>query len=56
MLKNFLSFVSCFQASNSVKELQSFRKKLPAYKVKGEFLNAVSENQVQIFFFFISKF
>ncbi|OAY40762.1 DExH-box ATP-dependent RNA helicase DExH1 isoform X2 [Manihot esculenta] len=35
-------------ASNSVKELQSFRKKLPAYKVKGEFLNAVSENQVLV--------
>ncbi|XP_057999659.1 DExH-box ATP-dependent RNA helicase DExH1 isoform X2 [Hevea brasiliensis] len=35
-------------ASNCVKELQSFRQKLPAFKVKGEFLKAVSENQVLV--------
>ncbi|KAF2321225.1 hypothetical protein GH714_035758 [Hevea brasiliensis] len=36
------------EASNCVKELQSFRQKLPAFKVKGEFLKAVSENQVLV--------
>ena len=35
------------QASESVKAMQSFREKLPAFKMKSEFLKAVAENQVQ---------
>ncbi|XP_022766947.1 DExH-box ATP-dependent RNA helicase DExH1 isoform X2 [Durio zibethinus] len=36
------------KASNSVKVMQSFREKLPAFKVKAEFLKAVNENQVLV--------
>ncbi|XP_020535656.1 DExH-box ATP-dependent RNA helicase DExH1 isoform X2 [Jatropha curcas] len=35
-------------ASNNMKEMQSFREKLPAFKVKGEFLKAVAGNQVLV--------
>ncbi|XP_015577824.1 DExH-box ATP-dependent RNA helicase DExH1 isoform X2 [Ricinus communis] len=35
-------------ASDSLKEMQSFREKLPAFKMKGEFLKAVAENQVLV--------
>ena len=42
--------VSHFQASSSVKEIQSFREKLPAFKMKTEFLKAVAENQVHFSF------
>lgn len=34
------------QASDSSKEMRSFREKLPAFKMKSEFLKAVRENQV----------
>ncbi|KAK8713480.1 hypothetical protein V6N13_148696 [Hibiscus sabdariffa] len=34
--------------SNSVKVMRSFREKLPAFKVKAEFLKAVAENQVLV--------
>ncbi|GMJ03781.1 hypothetical protein like AT2G35920 [Hibiscus trionum] len=34
--------------SNSVKVMRSFREKLPAFKVKTEFLKAVAENQVLV--------
>jgi ATP-dependent RNA helicase DHX36 len=34
------------QASDSLRAIQSFRKKLPAFKVRSEFLKAVAENQV----------
>ncbi|OMO68611.1 hypothetical protein COLO4_29548 [Corchorus olitorius] len=36
------------KASNSVKVMQSFREKLPAFKVKADFLKAVTENQVLV--------
>ncbi|KAJ6303912.1 hypothetical protein OIU77_017730 [Salix suchowensis] len=36
------------KASRSVKEMQSFREKLPAFKMKTEFLKAVAENQVLV--------
>ncbi|CAN1772467.1 DExH-box ATP-dependent RNA helicase DExH1 [Linum perenne] len=36
------------RASNGVKEIQSFREKLPAFKAKAEFLKAVTENQVLV--------
>ncbi|GMY25393.1 DExH-box ATP-dependent RNA helicase DExH1 isoform X2 [Fagus crenata] len=36
------------KASNSLKAIQSFREKLPAFKVKSEFLKAVAENQVLV--------
>ncbi|XVE96278.1 hypothetical protein REPUB_Repub02eG0207300 [Reevesia pubescens] len=36
------------KASNSVKAMQSFREKLPAFKVKAEFLKAVDKNQVLV--------
>lgn len=42
--------ISHFQASRSVKEMQSFREKLPAFKMKTEFLKAVAENQVHFSF------
>jgi len=38
------------QASDSLKEMKSFREKLPAYKMKSEFLKAVQENQVGRYF------
>lgn len=34
------------QVGNGVKAVQSFREKLPAFKMKAEFLKAVAENQV----------
>nr|DAD48355.1 TPA_asm: hypothetical protein HUJ06_018292 [Nelumbo nucifera] len=36
------------KASDGSKAMQSFREKLPAYKVKAEFLTAVSNNQVLV--------
>lgn len=36
------------KASSSVKEMQSFREKLPAFKMRTEFLKAVAENQVLV--------
>ncbi|KAG5052412.1 hypothetical protein JHK87_004610 [Glycine soja] len=36
------------QASDSLKEMKSFREKLPAFKMKSEFLKAVQENQVLV--------
>ncbi|TXG58128.1 hypothetical protein EZV62_015957 [Acer yangbiense] len=36
------------KANNSVKAMQSFREKLPAIKMKVEFLKAVAENQVLV--------
>ncbi|KAJ1384806.1 P-loop containing nucleoside triphosphate hydrolase [Sesbania bispinosa] len=36
------------QASDSMKEIKSFREKLPAYNMKSEFLKAVRENQVLV--------
>ncbi|XP_022641271.1 DExH-box ATP-dependent RNA helicase DExH1 isoform X2 [Vigna radiata var. radiata] len=36
------------QASNSLKEMKSFREMLPAFKMKSEFLKAVQENQVLV--------
>ncbi|XP_057951313.1 DExH-box ATP-dependent RNA helicase DExH1 isoform X2 [Malania oleifera] len=36
------------KASNSAKTMQSFREKLPAFKMKSEFLKAVAENQVLV--------
>ncbi|XVF76079.1 hypothetical protein PTKIN_Ptkin13bG0237300 [Pterospermum kingtungense] len=36
------------KASNDVKVMLSFREKLPAFKVKAEFLKAVAENQVLV--------
>ncbi|KAF5473948.1 hypothetical protein F2P56_005894 [Juglans regia] len=36
------------KASNSLRAMQSFREKLPAFKVKSEFLKAVAENQVLV--------
>ncbi|CAI0402208.1 unnamed protein product [Linum tenue] len=36
------------RASNGVKEIRSFREKLPAFKAKAEFLKAVAENQVLV--------
>ncbi|CAK9152961.1 unnamed protein product [Ilex paraguariensis] len=36
------------KASDSVKVMQSFREKLPAFKVKSEFLKAVTANQVLV--------
>ncbi|ESW17778.1 hypothetical protein PHAVU_007G267400 [Phaseolus vulgaris] len=36
------------QASDSLKEMISFREKLPAFKMKSEFLKAVQENQVLV--------
>ncbi|KAJ0088115.1 hypothetical protein Patl1_32728 [Pistacia atlantica] len=41
-------FVLYLQASNSVKAMQSFREKLPAFQMKAEFLKAVAENQVLV--------
>jgi len=38
------------QASDSLKEMISFREKLPAFKMKSEFLKAVQENQVGRYF------
>ncbi|XP_059598695.1 DExH-box ATP-dependent RNA helicase DExH1-like [Vitis vinifera] len=35
------------KGSNSVKMMQVFREKLPAFKMKSEFLKAVADNQVQ---------
>lgn len=32
-----------------MKALQSFREKLPAFKVRSEFLKAVAENQVEFY-------
>ncbi|KAK6944129.1 Helicase-associated domain [Dillenia turbinata] len=34
--------------SNAAKEMQSFREKLPAFKVRREFLKAVADNQVLV--------
>lgn len=34
------------QVSDSSRAMRSFREKLPAFKVKSEFLKAVAENQV----------
>ena len=39
--------IANMQASNSLKAIQSFREKLPAFKVKSKFLKAVAENQVR---------
>ncbi|KAG2686729.1 hypothetical protein I3760_09G021100 [Carya illinoinensis] len=36
------------KASNSLRAMLSFREKLPAFKVKSEFLKAVAENQVLV--------
>ncbi|KAF7818860.1 DExH-box ATP-dependent RNA helicase DExH1 isoform X1 [Senna tora] len=36
------------QASDSLKAMKSFREKLPAFKMKSEFLNAVQKNQVLV--------
>ncbi|XP_047167305.1 DExH-box ATP-dependent RNA helicase DExH1-like isoform X2 [Vigna umbellata] len=36
------------QASDSLKEMKSFREMLPAFKMKSEFLKAVQENQVLV--------
>ncbi|XP_016651934.1 PREDICTED: DExH-box ATP-dependent RNA helicase DExH1 isoform X1 [Prunus mume] len=36
------------KVSNSLKAMQLFREKLPAFKLKSEFLRAVSENQVLV--------
>ncbi|GMN39573.1 hypothetical protein TIFTF001_008810 [Ficus carica] len=36
------------KASGSLKAMQSFREKLPAFKMKSEFLKAVAENQVLV--------
>ncbi|XP_021892464.1 DExH-box ATP-dependent RNA helicase DExH1 isoform X2 [Carica papaya] len=36
------------KASQSAKAMQSFREKLPAFKVRAEFLKAVAENQVLV--------
>ncbi|GAU28842.1 hypothetical protein TSUD_21790 [Trifolium subterraneum] len=36
------------QASDSSKEMKSFREKLPAFKMKSEFLKTVRENQVLV--------
>lgn len=36
------------QASGSLKEMKSFREKLPAFKMKSEFLKAVQGNQVLV--------
>ncbi|XVE75856.1 hypothetical protein DITRI_Ditri12bG0125100 [Diplodiscus trichospermus] len=36
------------KASNSMKEMWSFREKLPAFKVKADFLKAVVQNQVLV--------
>lgn len=36
------------KVSNSLKAMQLFREKLPAFKMKSEFLRAVSENQVLV--------
>ncbi|KAB1201160.1 ATP-dependent RNA helicase DHX36 [Morella rubra] len=36
------------KASDSLREIQSFREKLPAFKVRSEFLKAVAENQVLV--------
>lgn len=39
-------FDTLAQASDGLKAMQSFREKLPAFKMKSEFLKAVAENQV----------
>ncbi|KAL5545697.1 hypothetical protein UlMin_005384 [Ulmus minor] len=36
------------KASDSLKTMQSFREKLPAFKMRSEFLKAVAENQVLV--------
>lgn len=36
------------KASDSLRAIQSFREKLPAFKMKSEFLKAVAENQVLV--------
>ncbi|XP_062166385.1 DExH-box ATP-dependent RNA helicase DExH1 isoform X1 [Alnus glutinosa] len=36
------------KASDSLRAIQSFREKLPAFKVRSEFLKAVAENQVLV--------
>lgn len=36
------------KGSNSVKMMQAFREKLPAFKMKSEFLKAVADNQVLV--------
>ncbi|OIW12193.1 hypothetical protein TanjilG_28601 [Lupinus angustifolius] len=36
------------QAKDSLKEMKSFREKLPAFKMKSEFLKAVQKNQVLV--------
>ncbi|CAI8602358.1 unnamed protein product [Vicia faba] len=36
------------QTANNLKEMKSFREKLPAFKMKSEFLKAVQENQVLV--------
>ena len=41
------------QASDSLKEMKSFREKLPAFKMKSEFLKAVQENQVGRYFYLL---
>lgn len=39
-------FAAYLQASDGGKAMLSFREKLPAFKMKAEFLKAVAENQV----------
>lgn len=39
-------FASYLQSSDSGKAMLFFREKLPAFKMKAEFLKAVAENQV----------
>ena len=41
------------QPSDSLKEMKSFREKLPAFKMKSEFLKAVQENQVGRYFYLL---
>lgn len=43
------------QASDALKEMKSFREKLPAFKMKSEFLKAVSKNQVGRAIFIMTK-
>lgn len=38
--------IANMQVSDSSRAMRSFREKLPAFKVKSEFLKAVAENQV----------
>lgn len=41
-----LTITIYYQATSTARAMQSFREKLPAYKMKEEFLRAVAENQV----------